>query len=90
MKKPDPLHDNLRAMNEALVLGALRQQELAEAAEKLNTLLRAEFAEHEQAEVKVRVSEARYRRLFETAHDGILLVDPGTRKILDANPLMTS
>jgi PAS domain S-box-containing protein len=36
-----------------------------------------------------RASEIRYRRLFETAHDGVLLVDPGTRKIVDANPFMT-
>jgi PAS domain S-box-containing protein len=42
-----------------------------------------------QAEEKVRVSEVRYRRLFETAHDGVLLLDPGTRKITDANPFMT-
>jgi len=38
---------------------------------------------------KVRVSEIRFRRLFETSHDGILLLDPGTRKITDANPFMT-
>ncbi len=40
-------------------------------------------------EDKVRVSEIRYRRLFETAHDGVLLLDPATRKITDANPFMT-
>jgi len=38
---------------------------------------------------KVRVSEVRYRRLFEAAHDGVLLLDPGSRKITDANPFMT-
>jgi PAS domain S-box-containing protein len=38
---------------------------------------------------KVRVSEIRYRRLFEASHDGVLLLDPGTRKITDANPFMT-
>jgi PAS domain S-box-containing protein len=36
-----------------------------------------------------RASEIRYRRLFETAHDGVLLLDPRTRKITDANPFMT-
>jgi len=36
-----------------------------------------------------RASEIRYRRLFETAHDGVLLVDPATRKIVDTNPFMT-
>lgn len=35
-----------------------------------------------------RASEIRYRRLFETAHDGVLLLDPGTRKIVEANPFM--
>jgi two-component system CheB/CheR fusion protein len=32
------------------------------------------------------VSENRYRRLFETANDGILLVDAETGKIMDVNP----
>ena len=40
-------------------------------------------------EEEVSVSEIRYRRLFESAHDGILILDPGTRKIVDANPFMT-
>jgi PAS domain S-box-containing protein len=35
-------------------------------------------------------SEARYRRLFETAQDGILLVDPRTGRIFDANPFLTA
>jgi hypothetical protein len=33
-------------------------------------------------------SELRYRRLFEAAHDGILIVDPQTRQIVDANPFL--
>lgn len=33
-------------------------------------------------------SELRYRRLFETAHDGILILDPETRKIIDVNPFL--
>jgi len=33
-------------------------------------------------------SEIRYRRLFEAARDGILILDPATRKITDANPFM--
>jgi PAS domain S-box-containing protein len=38
---------------------------------------------------QMRVSEIRYRRLFEAAHDGVVLIDPVTRKIIDANPFMT-
>jgi PAS domain S-box-containing protein len=42
-----------------------------------------------QALEQMRVSEIRYRRLFEAAHDGVLLVDPFTSRIIDANPFMT-
>ncbi len=34
-------------------------------------------------------SEARYRGLFEAAQDGIVMLDPISRKITDANPFMT-
>ncbi|HET7536485.1 MAG TPA: ATP-binding protein [Candidatus Didemnitutus sp.] len=34
-------------------------------------------------------SELRYRRLFEAARDGILIVDPRTRRIVDANPFLS-
>ena len=42
-----------------------------------------------QAEANIRRSEIRYRRLFEAARDGILILDPATRKITDANPFMS-
>jgi two-component system CheB/CheR fusion protein len=42
-----------------------------------------------QFQVAVRRSEIRYRRLFEAAHDGLLLLDPKSLKILDANPYLT-
>jgi len=35
-------------------------------------------------------SELRYRRLFESAHDGILIVDPESSKIVDVNPFLES
>jgi PAS domain S-box-containing protein len=35
------------------------------------------------------VSESRYRRLFETAQDGILIIDADTRRTFDANPFLT-
>ncbi|MEP6636334.1 MAG: ATP-binding protein [Acidobacteriota bacterium] len=38
---------------------------------------------------KLRTSEIRYRRLFEAARDGILILDAGTLKITDVNPFMT-
>jgi PAS domain S-box-containing protein len=39
--------------------------------------------------VDVSQSELRYRRLFEAAHDGILIVDPERRTIVDVNPFLT-
>lgn len=33
-------------------------------------------------------SELRYRRLFDTAHDGILIVDFSTSLIIDVNPFL--
>jgi PAS domain S-box-containing protein len=44
---------------------------------------------HKQAEAAVQTSEVRYRRLFQTAQDGILILDAKTLKIIDANPFMT-
>jgi PAS domain S-box-containing protein len=41
------------------------------------------------AEALLRASEIRYRRLFEAAKDGILILDADTGQILDANPFMT-
>jgi PAS domain S-box-containing protein len=44
--------------------------------------------DHRAAHSALRSSELRYRRLFESARDGILILDPQTRKITDANPFM--
>jgi PAS domain S-box-containing protein len=46
----------------------------------------------EQAEARseqaIRASELRYRRLFETAQDGILILDADTGQVVDASPFM--
>jgi len=43
----------------------------------------------DQAQSRLRISELRYRRLFEAARDGILILDADTLKITDVNPFMT-
>ncbi len=43
----------------------------------------------EQTQSRLRISELRYRRLFEAARDGILILDAVTLKITDVNPFMT-
>ena len=54
-----------------------------------NAELRAARDEAATLLEKMRVAEIRYRRLFEAAHDGVLLLDAGTCEITDANPFMT-
>ena len=48
-----------------------------------------DITEQKQNEERLRTSEIRYRRLFEAAHDGVLILDPNTQQIIDANPFMT-
>ncbi|MDD2689568.1 MAG: PAS domain-containing sensor histidine kinase [Candidatus Omnitrophica bacterium] len=40
-------------------------------------------------EEKLQISEVRFRRLFETAHDGILILDFETGQITEVNPFLT-
>ena len=45
--------------------------------------------EQKRAENKVKISELRYRRLFESAKDGILILDAVTGVVVDVNPFLT-
>ncbi len=49
----------------------------------------SDVTERKQADMALKVSEVRYRRLFEAAKDGVLLVVAETGKILDVNPYLT-
>lgn len=52
----------------------------------MNILL--DITETKRVEAAVKVSEVRYRRLFESAKDGILILDAETAHITDANPFI--
>jgi signal transduction histidine kinase/ActR/RegA family two-component response regulator len=69
------LHGRMLAMNEALVLGAVRQHQLAEASEGLNARLQQEMAERRQAELAMSESEARYRNLFDSMDEGYCIIE---------------
>ena len=58
-------------------LGDLREREF-----------KRELAARERVERFLQDSETRFRRLFETAQDGILLLDAGTRQITEVNPFL--
>jgi PAS domain S-box-containing protein len=47
-----------------------------------------DIAERTQAEHDLLASETRYRRLFESAKDGILILDADTGQIVDVNPFL--
>jgi PAS domain S-box-containing protein len=47
-----------------------------------------DITQHKKMEEKLADSETRYRRLFETAQDAILILNGDTGKIIDANPFI--
>ena len=57
----------------------------------LEARLKADLVlERNRAEEALSASEARYRRLFETAQDGILILDAHSGLIIDVNPFLVS
>ncbi|MEK6336400.1 MAG: ATP-binding protein [Acidobacteriota bacterium] len=70
-----------------LLLNASRF-ESAECAPSLILLAIEDITERRRAEVALEDSELRYRRLFETAQDAILILDERQGKIFDANPFI--
>ncbi len=63
---------------------------LAEEAKLVQTVAErlSRAAEQLRAEEALEASELRYRRLFETAQDGILILDADTGQIADVNPFL--
>jgi formate hydrogenlyase transcriptional activator len=47
-----------------------------------------DITERKKTEEALKISETRYRRLFETAQDGILILDADTGQISDVNPFL--
>jgi len=52
--------------------------------------LGAANAECRQTQAALQKSETRYRRFFETAQDGILILDADTGQITDVNPFLVN
>jgi PAS domain S-box-containing protein len=80
---------NFPSIGEKIMLLNARRLATANGESELILLAIEDVTEQRRAELTMRTSEARYRRLFETAKDGILILDVDSGRIVDANPFMT-
>ncbi len=81
------VHDFPSVGKRTMLLSA-RRLENEPSAPPLILLAIEDVTERLESRAALKRSEIRYRRLFEAAHDGILIIDSVTRKITDANPFM--
>ena len=65
----------------------IQKQTYEELEQRIEELKKEAFG-RKRAEAALEESETRYRRLFETAQDGILILDADTELIEDANPFI--
>jgi signal transduction histidine kinase len=75
MKPALSIPTSLRAMNEALILGSLRQHELTEVADALNVKLRIEMEERKVVEAALRKVEGSYHDLFNSIDEGFCIIE---------------
>ncbi len=83
---PFHMEDDVRSMNRWLDVNAYR---IGGPESKRVAVLFSDITSRKQTELALQTSELNYRRLFETAKDGILILDADTMKVVDANPYMT-
>jgi len=76
--------------HKTLLLNARRVRLPGESGEAQPLILLAidDITERKRAENDLRASESRYRRIFETAREGIWILDGATGEVLDANPYL--
>ena len=67
------------AMNEALMVGSVRQHEVDRSGRISNVLLQQEIAERKRVEAALRESEKRYRSLVRVGPRGLLFLRWGGR-----------
>ena len=67
---------------------AAELQEIRKGYDALKTVYKFDVTDRTRVEEALSVSETRYRRLFETAKDGILILDAETGMIKDVNPFL--
>jgi len=90
MQMPSKSKSQLVAENAALRarLAELEDNSANRPTGKVGKFPKIDIAERKRLEDELKISEIRYRRLFETAKDGILILDAETGRITDANPFL--
>jgi PAS domain S-box-containing protein len=78
----------LRANGEEFPLEASISQ-IEVSGQKLYTVIMRDITEKSRAQEGLQASELRYRRLFESAQDGILILDAVNGQIVDVNPYLS-
>jgi diguanylate cyclase (GGDEF)-like protein/PAS domain S-box-containing protein len=78
----DSQADGLNVGADGYIIKPIPNKELLARVQAMERIRRAEEA--------LQTSEVRYRRLFETAQDGILILDADTGEIVDVNPFLIS
>lgn len=92
----DSFLDDFQVIHEFPIIGRrtmwlnARRMKGAEGATEMIVLSIEDVTEQLESSERVRRSEVRFRRLFETAQDGILILEPDSGRIADANPFMIS
>lgn len=85
VSKPFQIEELLARVQTHLELRAAQRRLAAQ-----NVELQIEVNARRSAESALKASELRYRRLFETANDGILLIDSETAQVTDVNPALAA
>lgn len=82
LRSPEDLEREIAARKQA-------EENLTSANAALEQRVEERTRELTKAVTDLQTSEMRYRRLFEASQDGVLLLDPDSQIIIDANPFMT-
>ncbi len=83
------VEDNFPSIGKRVMLLNASWIDSREGAQSLILLTIEDVTDRHRAERALRTSELQYRRLFETAKDGILILDAETLVIVDANQFIT-
>ena len=84
-KAEDALKESEKALRKAHDELEIRVQERTAELHEANVMLQRQIEERMHAERALRISEERYRAVMEQSADGIFLVDPASRRILEGN-----